>query len=424
MTTAKHYDAIVIGGGPSGSTAGALLAAKGRDVLILEKEKFPRYHVGESLMPYCYFTFERLGVLAQLKARAFIEKYSVQFVGRDGKVSTPFYFFQHLDHPAAKTWQVPRAEFDQMLLDNARAKGAAVREETEVLKLLTGAGGAVEGVQARTKSGETLDLRARVVIDATGRDALFLRKSGGRKRDPGLNKVAIWTYYKGAKRDAGLDEGSTTVAYLEGKGWFWHIPLQNDIVSSGIVAERDYLFRDTNDPRAIFEREVKNNPWIEDHLSPGKQFGEYWVTGEYSYRGEQCATDGLVLVGDAFAFLDPVFSSGVFLALKSGELAADAVDAALATPGPVPAGAFADYGNRICEGVEIMRKIVYAFYDPKFSFADLIRAHRDQRGPLTDCLIGNIEGRDYAPLFAAMKNFAALPEPLAHGRVPRAVAAR
>jgi hypothetical protein len=131
-----------------------------------------------------------------------------------------------------------------------------------------------------------------------------------------------------------------------------------------------------------------------------------------------------VAVGDAFAFLDPVFSSGVFLALKSGELAADAVDAALATPGPVPAGAFADYGNRICEGVEIMRKIVYAFYDPKFSFADLIRAHRDQRGPLTDCLIGNIEGRDYAPLFVAMKNFAALPEPLAHGRVPRAVAAR
>ncbi|MBL9190616.1 MAG: tryptophan 7-halogenase [Opitutaceae bacterium] len=422
MNASSHvFDAIVIGGGPAGSTTGALLAAHGRDVLILEKEKFPRYHIGESLMPWCYFTFERLGVLPQLKERAFVEKFSVQFVGREGKVSTPFYFFQHFDHPAAKTWQVPRAEFDEMLLNNARAKGAQVREETEVLKLLTDATGTVTGVQARDQSGTISELRARVVVDATGRDALHLRKTVTRKRDAKLNKVALWTYYKGAKRDPGLDAGSTTVAYLEGKGWFWHIPLANDIVSSGIVAERDYLFSGTQDRREIFEREIKNNKWIEDHLSTGKQFGDYWVTGEFSYRGEHCAADGLVLVGDAFAFLDPVFSSGVFLALKSGELAADAIHAALATPGPVPAEAFADYGERLCQGIETMRKIVYAFYDPKFSFADLIRAHKDQRGPLTDCLIGNLIDRDYAPLFAAMQDFAALPAPLAHGRVPTPV---
>lgn len=425
MTTPKnHHDVIVIGGGPAGSTAGALLAAQGRDVLILEKDKFPRYHIGESLMPYCYFTFERLGVLEKIKAMEFVEKHSVQFVGRDGRISTPFYFFQHFDHPAAKTWQVPRAEFDQMLLDNARAKGAAVREETEVTHFLRDAGGAITGVHAQSRTGATSTITARIVIDATGRDALFLRKTGARQRDPQLNKVAIWTYYQGAKRDPGLDAGSTTVAYLEGKGWFWHIPLQNDIVSSGLVAERDYLFRDTNDPRTIFEREIKNNAWIHDHLSGARQFGEYRVTGEYSYRGEHCATDGLVLVGDAFAFLDPVFSSGVFLALKSGELAADAVAAALATPGPIKAQAFAAYGESLCHGIEIMRKIVYAFYDPKFSFADLIRAHRDQRAPLTDCLIGNFVDRDYTPLFTAMQNFAALPEPLAHGRVPAALAPR
>ena len=158
MTTAPHhYDVIVVGGGPAGSTAGALLAANGRDVLILEKEKFPRYHIGESLMPYCYFTFARLGVLEQLKARAFVEKYSVQFVGRDGKVSTPFYFFQHFDHPAAKTWQVPRAEFDQMLLENARTKGAEVREGSAVAE--TGGKGQGFGLSAGGGGvGATLDV--------------------------------------------------------------------------------------------------------------------------------------------------------------------------------------------------------------------------------------------------------------------------
>jgi flavin-dependent dehydrogenase len=418
MTNETQYDVIVIGAGPSGSTAGTLLAAKGHKVLILEKERFPRYHIGESLMPYCYFVFERLGVLDRINELGFVKKYSVQFVGRDGRVSTPFYFFQHFDHPAATTWQVPRAEFDQMLLDNARAKGAEVREETEVVKFLTDANGAICGVQTRSADGGTQELRARVVMDATGRDALFLRKSGWRKRDPQLNKVALWTYYKGARRDPGLDEGSTTVAYLEGKGWFWHIPLQNDIVSSGIVAERDYLFRDTQDRRQIFEREIKNNRWIEDHLSTGQQFGEYFITGEFSYRGEHCATDGLVMIGDAFAFLDPVFSSGVFLALKSAEMAADATDAALSTPGPVKAEAFAGYGERLCHAVETMRKVVYAFYDAKFSFADLIRAHPTQRGPLTDCLIGHLMDRNYDQLFTAMRDFASLPPSLPHGRVP------
>lgn len=418
MTNDTHYDAIVIGGGPAGSTTATLLAQKGRRVLLLEKDKFPRYHIGESLMPYCYFTFERLGVLDRINELGFVKKFSVQFVGRDGRVATPFYFFQHFDHPAATTWQVPRAEFDQMLLENARTQGVEIREQTEVTKFMTDERGAIAGVEAKSASGGTQAFRARVVVDASGRDAVFLRKSGWRKRDPKLNKVAIWTYYRGAKRDPGLDEGSTTVAYLEGKGWFWHIPMQNDIVSSGVVAERDYLFRDTQDRRAIFEREVRNNPWIADHLSTGEQFGDHFITGEFSYRGEHCAADGLVMVGDAFAFLDPVFSSGVFLALKSGEIAADAIDAALATPGPVTAAAFADYGERVSTAVETMRKVVYAFYDVKFSFADLIRAHPDQRGPLTDCLIGNLVDKNYEQLFAAMKNFATLPPSLPYGRTP------
>ena len=256
----KTYDAVVIGGGPAGSTVGALLAEKGREVVVLEKSKFPRYHVGESLMPYCYFTFERLGIVDQLNERAYTQKHSVQFVTSDGKISAPFYFFQHLDHPAATTWQVKRSEFDELMLENARAKGAEVREETQVVDFLY-EDGRVVGVVAESAAGERYELNAQITIDASGRDGIFQSKKKWRRRDPKLNKIAIWTLYKGAKRDPGLDEGATTVAYLEDRGWFWNIPMRDDIVSSGIVAERDYLYKDTRDPKEIFEREIENNVW-------------------------------------------------------------------------------------------------------------------------------------------------------------------
>ncbi len=410
----SEYDAIIVGGGPAGATVGTLLAEKGRKVVILEKEKFPRYHVGESLMPFCYFTFERLGVIDKLNERAYTNKHSVQFVTKDGRMSAPFYFFQHLDHPAATTWQVKRSEFDEILLDNAREKGAEVREETQVVDFLY-EGDTVVGVTAKGKDGESYELRAPITVDASGRDSLFQTKRRWRKRDPKLKKIAIWTLYKGAKRDPDLDEGATTVAYLDDRGWFWNIPMKDDIVSSGIVAERDYLYKDTRDPKSIFEREIENNAWIKDHLSCGEQFGEYWVTGEYSYRSEHCAADGIVLVGDAFAFLDPVFSSGVFLALKSGEMAADAIDSAL-QKSDTSSVAFSDYGERLCQSMETMRSLVYAFYDEGFSFGKLVRKHGDLRGTLTDCLIGDLVDKDYGPLMEAIGGLASLPEALPYGR--------
>ena len=286
-----NADAIVIGGGPAGSTVAALLAERGHKVVVLEKSRFPRYHVGESLMPFCWFSLDRLGVVDRLNEIGFTRKNSVQFVTTDGRVSAPFYFFQHFDHPAATTWQVERSEFDQMLLENACAKGAEVREQTSAEEFIT-EGDRVVGVRAVAEEGGSFEVRAPLTLDCTGRDALYQRKHGWRQRDPKLNKVSIWTYFRGAKRDAGLDEGATTVAYLPGGGWFWNIPLRNDIVSSGIVAERDYLFRDTRDPAEIYAREIENNAWIKEHLGEGEQFGEYWVTGEYSYRSEHCATDG------------------------------------------------------------------------------------------------------------------------------------
>ena len=198
------------------------------------------------------------------------------------------------------------------------------------------------------------------------------------------------------------------------KGWFWYIPQAGDTVSVGLVADKDYLYKDTHDLATIFQREVRNNVWIQEHLSAGEQTGPYRVTGEFTYRSRYCAANGLILAGDAFAFLDPVFSSGVFVALRSGEMAADAVDAAL-TAGDVSASRFIPYGEELCRGIEAMRRLVYAFYDKEFSFRRFLTKHPNLRGDVTDTLIGNLL-KDFEPLNAGMAEFATLPAPLPHGR--------
>ncbi|HTS25571.1 MAG TPA: NAD(P)/FAD-dependent oxidoreductase [Bryobacteraceae bacterium] len=412
MTLHPHYDAIVIGCGPAGAAASAVLASKGRRVLVLEKEKFPRYHIGESLIPYTYFPLHRIGMIDKMKASHFTRKYSVQFVSPDGRASHPFYFFKHLKHEAADTWQVLRSEFDQLLMDNAREKGAEVLEEVTVRETIS-EGGYVIGVRAVNRNGDPLEFYAPMTLDASGRDAFSVSRHGWKVRDPYLNKIAIWTYYKGAMRDPGVDEGATTVAYVPEKGWFWYIPLAGDVVSVGIVAEKDYLYKDSKDLEQIFQREVRNNKWIEQHVAVGRQFGPYRVTGEYSYRSRHCAINGMVLIGDAFAFLDPVFSSGVFLALCSGERAADAVDQAL-NDGDYSAERFAPYGAEVCRGIEAMRRLVYSFYDHAFSFGAFVKKYPHLVGDLTDCLIGNLF-MDFDPLFAAVADFARVPTALSHG---------
>jgi flavin-dependent dehydrogenase len=422
MPSNSNYDVLIIGAGPAGSTAAALLAEKGRRVLVFEKEKFPRYHIGESLMPFCWFTLNRLGVLAEMDRIGLVKKYSVQFVTPDGRQSQPFYFFQHYDHPSNVTWQVERSDFDLMLLENARRKGAEVREQTPVTRVLRDESGRTIGVVAAGPDGVAREFFAPVTIDCSGRDQVAVGREGWRIKDPQLNKLAIWTYYRGAKRDPGIDEGNTTVAYVEGRGWFWYIPLRGDVVSVGVVADKDYLFSETKDPAAILQREIERNRWIADHLRSGEQFGEHWVTSEFSYRSRYCAADGLVLAGDAFAFLDPVFSSGVFLALKSGEMAADTIDAAL-TEGDTTGARFTEYGERLCGALENMRKLVYAFYDTNFSFARMLKAYPEHRARLTDSLIGDLFDRDFSELYAAMSEFAQLPADLEHGRAPAPAAA-
>lgn len=414
QNTATHeFDAVVIGAGPAGSSTAISLAQKGYSVALIERESFPRYRVGESLIPHCWFSLERLGVLGKMETADFAqEKTSVQFASTDGEHVHHFPFSEHTDHPSGRTWQVRRADFDKMLADHAAELGAKTFFETNARGLIR-EDGRITGVKAETKSGEELIFSAKVVLDASGRNLFSVSKTDWREPDKVLKKMACWTYYKGAKRD-GVDGTATTVAYLPEKGWFWYIPLPDDVVSVGVVADRDYLYRGERDPKAIFDREVEIQQWIKDHVEDAEQVGEYRVTGDYSYRSRYSAEDGLVLVGDAFAFLDPVFSSGVFLALRSGVLAADAVDAAIKS-GDLSAGHFQTYADQICHEIEAMRGLVYAFYDKTFSFGDLVKARPDLREDLTECLIGNLS-RDFTELFDAVGQMAELPERLSHGK--------
>jgi len=407
-------DVAIIGGGPAGAAAACVLADLGRRVVVFEREQFPRYHIGESMIPFTYPALERIGMLPKLRQSAFVKKYSVQFVSPSGRASQPFYFFNRYDRETvAQSWQVLRSEFDQMLLDQARSKGVEVRERHEVVGFLQEEGRHV-GVRVRTPSGALVDWRAPMTLDASGRDAMAATRNAWRRGDPRLNKVAVWTYYEGSRRDAGIDEGQTTVAFVPNKGWFWHIPLHQDRVSVGVVADGKYLTRGgVKDPKTIFEREIPENRWIADRLSTGRCLGEHWLTAEYTFRSQYSAADGLVLAGDAYGFLDPVFSSGMMLALKSGVAAGDAIHAALQA-GDCSAAQFTEYSRMMHEGIENMRRLVYAFYDPRVSFRDVTDRTPELAGDLTDCLSGDVN-KDFSRLFEAFAAFTTVPDSLPYG---------
>jgi flavin-dependent dehydrogenase len=415
MQANENPDVLIIGAGPGGCSAATLLAEQGHRVLVLEREKFPRYHVGESLIPFTYPALERLGLVDRMKQSHFVKKYSVQFVQPNGRASQPFYFFNRYDRETiAQSWQILRSEFDQMLLDHARSKGAEVREETTVTGLLKD-GERVTGVRAKDKSGREMELQAPITLDCTGKESFAALRQGWRMKDPYLNKVAVWTYYQGSKRAGGIDEGQTTVAMLPDKGWFWHIPQHDDMVSVGVVAEGKYLSRGgVKDPKAIFDREVGENLWIKDCLATGRQVGPYYVTSEYSFHTKHCGCEGLLLVGDAFCFLDPVFSSGLMLALKSGVMAADAVHEALVARDFSPER-FAGYASGLRAGIENMRKLVYAFYSPDFSFKQVIEKYPELAGDITDCLSGDVN-KDFSRLWRAIEEFCPLPAELPVGQ--------
>ncbi|HEX6731479.1 MAG TPA: NAD(P)/FAD-dependent oxidoreductase [Pyrinomonadaceae bacterium] len=406
------YDVIVVGGGPAGSTVASILSREGRKVVLFEKERFPRHHIGESLMTDTYFTFERMGLLEKLKASPFVRKYSVQFANPAGKESRPFYFFEALHHESAVTWQVTRAQFDLMLIEHAADQGADVYQETPIKRVLF-EGKRAYGVEA-LMNGELVRFEAPVVVDATGQTAMLSNKFGWRVRDPQLKKAVLYSYFKGAHRDPDLNGGATLVLRTPAgsNGWFWYIPLENDITSVGVVADPEYLVKGRGQDLAkIFHEEIEKVESCRKRVENATRVDKIYSIIDYSYRSTNFAGDGFVLIGDAYGFLDPIYSSGVLLALKMAELAADSIHDAFRN-NDFSAARLGQYQAKLDNGIESMRKLVYAFYNEGFSFSQFLQKYPEQRVNIITLLMGNVFKDGVDDIYEPMADFAIIPPPL------------
>jgi flavin-dependent dehydrogenase len=401
---------IVVGGGPAGSTAATLLAQRGIDVLLLERDEFPRFHIGESLITETWWPLERLGLIPWLKSTEFPRKYSVQFISENGKPSRPFYFYETNPHESAVTWQVERSVFDQKLLENAREHGVEVHVGVEVREVLFD-GARAAGVRL-ARDGSVLDVPARVVVDASGLGALLGRQLKLIRSDPKLRKGAVFAHYRGGARDEGIDAGATLILHTQGnRGWFWYIPLHHDVVSVGVVGSPDELLKGRGTPEEVLAEEIAACAAVRARLERAERCSPVRVASDYTYRATRCAGDGWVLVGDAFGFIDPIYSTGVFLALTSGQMAADAIADGFAK-GDLSGRRLGSFGPKFVEGMEAMRKLVHAFYTPGFSFANFVRQHPEHRNRLVDLLIGDVFKPGVTDVFEDLKEICELPEDL------------
>jgi len=331
---AERVDAVVVGGGPGGASTATVLASNGLKVLLLEREPFPRYHVGESLLPALWELWDRLDVTRQIEAAGFVVKQGIRFgMFRDPEdvvlltAEYPAYF------PRSYTYHVDRSRFDALLLDNARRKGAEVREGWTVSDVVM-RGGWVTGVLAAPNGQPPKPIAADVVVDATGRDCLLARRMGWRRPDPALNKVAHFTQFTGgAVRDVSalipvpdrIPGSTTTDVHTIHGGWIWYIPLGGDTVSVGAVLDARLAGRLAEDPQAVFERALLDCPKVREALENARQAMPVQTVSGISYINDSFVGNGFVLVGDASMFVDPIFSAGVTLAIRGGVYAADCI---------------------------------------------------------------------------------------------------
>lgn len=389
MIANRSYDCIVIGAGPGGCTAASLVAESGYSTLLVERDKLPRFHVGESLMPESYWIFERLGITHELDKAGFTRKHGVQFVNAKDKESMPFIFREYDDRDCSESWHVKRDVFDKLLYDTAYNRGATCVDETRVLDIEIRKK-PPHKVTLKTADGKESEVVAKVIVDASGQSALIADQLSLREYYDDLKKAAIWGYFEGAQRAGGGNPEVTCILHTESKeAWFWYIPLMDGTVSVGLVADNDFLLKRGGSPQKTFEAEMKNCPGVTRRLRDSTQVGRFHVAKEFSYKTTKQAGDGWVLVGDAGGFIDPIYSTGVYLALKSGMLAGEAVVDGLGR-NDVSEKILGRWTRGYDSGVDWLRKLVRVFYTNEFSFGSFMKAHPQHAANLTNLLVGRV----------------------------------
>ena len=331
-SSVHRCDVLVIGGGPGGSTAATLLAQKGYQVVVIEKDRFPRFHIGESLLPVNNGLFEQLGVLDQV-AKIGMIKNAAQFDSMYHDKKQSFYFSNAMNQRYPYGFEVHRAELDKILLDNCRTKGAAVHEETKVTAVDFSDPASVR-VSTQSAAGEQ-QWQARFLIDASGRDTFLANRLKTKAPHPKHASAAIYGHFDDVERLPGSDAGNITLFWFD-HGWFWLIPLQNGTTSVGMVCWPYYLKMRKDSLDDFFNETVASCPPLARRMKNARLTRPVTATGNYSYLSSKMSGDRHLMIGDAFAFVDPIFSSGVLLAMKSGFLAADAIDIGLRQPAQMP----------------------------------------------------------------------------------------
>lgn len=403
---------LVIGGGPAGSTAAALLAERGRDVVLLEKDAHPRFHIGESLLPRNLEIFEKLGVRDAVHAMG-VFKPGAEFVSDDtGKrVAFPFAFAP--DKTYTHAYQVKRAELDAMLFDTAGRKGARTRQETRVVDVDTGtdAGGPGRSlVTAKTADGTTLRYAPRFLLDASGRDTFMAGRLRSKNANKNNNTAAIYAHFKGVEARTTDTKGYISI-HLAEDGWFWMIPLQGEIMSVGFVGtQAAFKQRQGASKEAFLEHRLRSSPTVAERMTGAERISDVTSTGNYSYRATTACGENYFLIGDAFAFIDPVFSSGVLLAMTGGDLGADVADRWLddAEKGRLAA---VQAERRLCRAMDNLGWLIYRINDPVLRDMMMNPSNRfGMRDGIISMLAGNLNRnwRSILPEFAFKTAYAVL----------------
>jgi geranylgeranyl reductase family protein len=385
------YDVAIIGGGPAGSTAAALLARAGRRVVVFEREKFPRFHIGESLLPFSMKAFTRLGLHEKFRRAGFMKKFGGEMFGACSEKGTKFYFKDAYRSQTDHAYQVMRSKFDKVLLDHAAESGAEVREETAVTRVSF----TNEHVDlAIGQNGLSENLHARYIIDASGRNSLLGNQFGIKKTYDHLQKLSIFAHYDGVWRPDGID--ATLTLLIRGiDRWFWVIPLTAERTSIGVVLDKETFRKSKMTAEDFLEQSLAEQPIIAKRMTNAQRTSEVHVAADFSYRSTQLHGDSWLLVGDAAGFIDPIFSSGVFLAIFSGEQAADALNEVLDHPGRAKR-LFRRYERAVNRAMDIYLRFVNAWYTKEF--IEVFLAPRDVLGlpPAVNAVLGGNIGNSFA----------------------------